>query len=215
VAILAPQTASAAGGPHVVDDSEVEAPGVCHLENSVTHSSHDQWHINAGVGCTPEAIASLEIGGFIGHFSAAGSDETMIGITPKLTLRPADSGLGVALAGSLSYGFDRSRFETASLIAAVTVPASDELNINLNAGWTWTEAAPGSAAFAGAQAEWAVGAGVTLMAEGFARNHGKAGAQAGLRWTSPDGQIDLDLLAGRFGDGSTPTMATIGMTLRW
>lgn len=198
----------------MIDDSEVEAAGDCHLETWVTGASGDQWFGNAGVGCTPEAIPAVELGGFVAHAWSSGSDETVVGLAPKLNLRPADSGVGVAVAGSLVYGADRSRLEAASLIAAVTVPASQSLRANLNAGWVWSEAGPGSELFVGAQAEWQVGPSLGLMAEGFARTHGKAGAHAGLRWTSGDGRIDVDLLAGRYVDGTTPTSVTVGLTVR-
>ena len=199
----------------MIDDSEVETAGDCHLESWVTRSSRDQWLVNAGLGCTPKAIQMLELGGFVGQLQSPGTDETMVGLTPKVTLRPAETGFGIALAGSLGYGLDRDRLETASLIAAVTVPAGDGLRINLNGGWVWSEAGPGSELFAGAQAELAVGPSVSLMAEGFTRNHGKAGGQAGVRWTSGNGRIDLDLLAGRYVDGATPTSLTLGVTARW
>jgi hypothetical protein len=48
------------------------------------------------------------------------------------------------------------------------------------------------------------------MAEGFTRDYGKAGGQAGVRWTTGGGRIDLDLLAGRYVDGETPTSLTVG-----
>lgn len=199
----------------MIDDSEVETAGDCHVETWLTRSSHDQWHASAGLGCTPEAIPMLELGGFVGQMRSPGTDDTMIGLTPKVTLRPAESGLGIALAGSISYGLDRDRIETASLIGAVTVPAGEGLRFNVNAGWLWSEAGPGSELFAGAQAELAVGPQVSLMAEAFTRDHGKAGGQAGVRWTSGDGRIDLDLLAGRYVDGATPTSVTVGLTGRW
>ena len=198
----------------MIDDSEVEASGDCHVETWVTGSSGDQWLGNAGAGCTPEAIPALELGGYVAHAWSPESDETVIGVTPKLNLRPADSGLGVAVAGSLVYGADRSRLEAASLIAVVTVPAGETVRVNLNAGWLWSDAGPGSELFGGAQAEWQVSPGLGLMAEGFARNHGKAGAHAGVRWTSGNGGVDVDLLAGRYVDGATPTSVTFGVTVR-
>jgi len=198
----------------VIDDSEVETPGDCHLETWVTDTSVDTLHLNAGLGCTPEAVPTLELGVFAGHTSVPGSDETVIGVTPKLTLRPAETGLGIAVAGSLGYGIDRSRLETASLIGAITVPATESLNINVNAGWVWTKAGVGSELFVGAQAEWAVTPSFTVVAEGFTRNHDKAGGQAGVRWTPGGRWVDFDLLAARYGDGATPTSVTVGLTIR-
>jgi len=212
--LLAPDAALAAGGAHVIDDSEVEPAGDCHLETWVMGSSGDQWLGNAGVGCTPETIPAFELGASVVHARSPTSEEALVGVMPKLNLRPAGSGLGVAVAGSLVYGADRSRIEAASLIAAATIPAGETLRFNFNAGWVWSEAGPGSELFAGGQAEWTVGHGVGLMAEGFARNHGKAGAHAGVRWTSDDGRIDLDLMAGRYLDGTTPTSLTFGLTVR-
>jgi len=212
--LLVPGAALAAGGAHVIDDSEVEAAGDCHLETWVMGSSDDRWLGNAGAGCTPEAIPVLEFGASVVHARSRGSEETVVGVMPKLNLRPANSGLGVALAGSLVYGADRSRLEAASLIAAATVPASKSLRFHLNAGWVWSNPGPGSELFAGAQAEWQVSPGIGLMAEGFTRDHGKAGAHAGVRWTSGDGRIDVDLTAGRYVDESTPTSIAVGLTIR-
>jgi hypothetical protein len=214
-ALLAPHAAQAAGGPHVIDDSEVETPGDCHLETWLTLSSEDARHANLGIGCTLEALPMVELGAAVSHMWAPGSDETMIGLAPKLMLQSHEEGIGVAVSGSLTYSTDRSRIESAGLIGAVTVPASPGLLINLNAGWTWSEADPASDFFAGVQAELGVGSGVTLMAEGFARDEGRAGGQAGLRWTTASGRVDIDLLAGRYLDGATPTSVTAGVTVRW
>lgn len=212
---LAPDSALAAGGAHIVDDSEVEAPGDCHLEMHATGSSQDARHLMAGVGCTPETLPVLELGGFVAHAWAPGHDDTVLGLAPKLNLRPADTGFGVAVAGSLGYGADSSRLEYATMIAALTIPAGDSLRINVNAGWGWTEVGPGDELVAGVQAELAVSPEVSLMAESVARDHGKVGGQAGIRWTTGNGRIDLDLLAGRFLDGATATSLTAGMTVRW
>lgn len=212
---LAPDSALGAGGAHIVDDSEVETPGDCHLETHATGSSQDGRHLMAGVGCTPETVPMLELGAFVAHAWAPAQDETVVGLAPKVNLRPAETGLGIALAGSLGYGADRSRLEYATLTAALTVPASESLRINANAGWGWTETGPGSELFVGAQAELTVSPEISLMAEAFTRDHGKAGGQAGVRWTTGKGRIDLDLLAGRFLDGATATSLTAGLTVRW
>lgn len=213
-ALLVPDPAVAAGGPHMIDDSEVETPGDCHAEGWVARSSYGQWHASGGAGCTPEALPTVELGAFASHSSSPGSSDTLVGLTPKLTLRPAVSGLGLALAGALGYGLDRSRLEAAALIGAVTVPAGDRLTLNLNGGWGWSETGHGHDLFVGAQAEFAAGPDVTLMAEAFTRDHGRAGAQAGLRWNPGGGRVDVDLLAGRYLDGATPTSVTLGLTVR-
>jgi len=67
------------------------------------------------------------------------------------------------------------------LIAAATTPAAERVSVSLNARWIWSKAGPGSELFVGVQTEWTVGPGLSLMAEGFIRDQGKAGGQARLR----------------------------------
>ena len=79
----------------MIDDSEVETPGDCHLETWVGRWSENTWHGNVGIGCTPEAVPMLELGGMVGYVDAPGADETVIA---KANLRPADTGLAVRSA---------------------------------------------------------------------------------------------------------------------
>lgn len=214
LAFLAAAPAFAAGGAHVVDDSAVETPGTCHLESWVTQSSGGQWLLNSSPACTREAWPDLEIGGFVSHAWSHDANDSVIGVTPKLSLRSEERGVGIAIATSLGYSIDHGRFETASVIVPVTIPAGKRLRFNLNGGWQWSKAGQGHALFAGGQIEFAMKPDLSLMAEGFTRDSGKAGGQLGVRWTTARDRIDVDLLAGRYVDGVTPTAFTIGITLR-
>lgn len=214
LAALLAGPAFASGGGHVIDDAAVETPGTCHLENWVTLSSGGGGLINSGRACTRKAWPNLELGGFVAHSWTRGSDDTLIGLSPKLTLRSENRGIGVGIATSVSYGIDRSRFETASIIVPVTIPAGETWRFNLNTGWQWTRAGHGHEMFVGAQAEIALKRNLNLMAETFTRNQGKVGGQAGLRWTVAGGAVDLDLIGGRYVDGATRSAATFGVTIR-
>lgn len=211
-ALLAAGPAFAAGGAHVVDDAAVEAPGTCHLESWVTRSSGGQWLVNSAPACTRQVMPDLEIGGFVSHAWSGSAADTVIGLTPKLNLRSEERGIGIGIATSVGYGIDRGRFETASVILPVTIPAGSRLRFNLNSGWQWSRA--GHDLFVGGQVELALKRNLGLMAEGFTRDRGKAGGQTGLRWTTGKGQVDVDLLAGRYVDGVTPTALTLGITVR-
>lgn len=68
--------AMAAGGAHIVDDSEVERPGHCHVEWWVTRFVPGNGFANAAPACTLKRIPFLEAG--VAH-----------------NLRPQDSGLGL------------------------------------------------------------------------------------------------------------------------
>ena len=212
--LLASEPAYASGGEHVVDDAAVETPGTCHLENWVTLSSGDSGLADSAPACTRKAWPNLELGGFVAHGWTRNSDDTLIGLSPKLMLRSENRGIGIGIATSVGYGIDRGRFETASVIVPVTIPAGEKLRFNLNAGWLWTRASNRHDLFMGAQAEIALRKNLNLMVETFTRDKGKVGGQTGLRWTVAGGAIDLDLIGGRFVDGSTRSAITFGVTIR-
>lgn len=214
VLLAAAGQAFAAGGAHVIDDAAVETPGTCHLESWVTLSSGNGALINSAPACTRETWPNLELGGFIAHSWAQGADDTLIGLSPKLVLRSEDHGFGVGIATSVGYGIDQHRFETASVVVPLTIPASDKLRFNLNAGWLWTRAGYRHEMFVGAQAEIAVVRNLNLMVETFTRDQGKVGGQAGLRWTVAGGAVDLDLIGGCHVDGVTRSAITLGVTIR-
>jgi hypothetical protein len=214
VCLFSTEPAFAAGGAHVIDDAAVETPGTCHLESWVTLSSGNGGLINSAPACTRETWPNLELGGFIAHSWAQGTDDTLIGLSPKLVLRSEDHGVGIGIASSIGYGIDQRRFETASLVVPVTIPASDKLRFNLNAGWLWTRTGHRHEMFVGAQAEIAVVRNLNLMVETFTRDEGKVGGQAGLRWTVAGGRVDLDLIGGSYVDGVTRSAITFGVTIR-
>lgn len=215
ILILLPAApAFASGGEHVVDDAAVETPGTCHLESWVTLSSGGGGLVNSAPACTREAWPNLELGGFVTHSWTKETHDTVIGLSPKLMLRSEDRGVGIGIAASVGYGVDRNRFETASVIVPVTIPAGEKLRFNLNAGWLWMGAAHRHEMFVGGQAEIALRSNLNLMVETFTRDQGKVGGQAGLRWTVAGGAVDLDLIGGRYVDGATRSAVTFGMTIR-
>jgi hypothetical protein len=66
MAMASANSAWAAGGGHVVDDSEVETPGSCHVETSVARLQANAALAVISPACTPELLPNLELG-----FSAA------------------------------------------------------------------------------------------------------------------------------------------------
>ncbi|WP_337848251.1 hypothetical protein [Sphingomonas sp.] len=214
LALLVAEPACAAGGADVIDDAAVETPGTCHLESWVTLNSEKGGLVNSAPACTRTAWPNLEIGGFVAHGWTRNSDDTLIGLSPKLMLRSEDRGVGIGIATSIGYGIDRGRLETASVIVPVTIPAGRIVRFNLNAGWQWTRVDHRHDMFVGAQAEVAAARNLNVMVETFTRDHGKAGGQTRLRWTIVGGKMDLDLIAGRYVDGVTPNSFSLGVTIR-
>jgi hypothetical protein len=207
--LFAVSVAWASGSEHVIDDSVVETPGVCHLESWATRFGPRQGLVNLSPACTREAWPNLEIGGAVQHAWGKGQDDTTIGPALKYTLRSEETGVGI---GAGAWG---GRLETASLIVPVTLRLYDRVRFNLNAGWSHARAsARRDAAFYGVQAEVGVARDLTVMVEAFRRDGGKAGGQLGLRWNPGGGRVDFDLIAGRRIDGATPRAITLGLTLR-
>ena len=217
----------ASGGAHVVDDSEAEAAGRCHLEVWGTYLGPKANLANFGPGCTPGALPGFEIGGFLQPSrstgaAAAGSQaagggggvDALLGPALKYNFRHDATGLGLAAEGGLTYDATRGRMQAGTVLAAVTLTPLKRLRVNLNAGPQYIAADRRVEAFVGAQAELDLGRNVSLMLEHFGRDRGFAGDQAGLRWTPHGGAFDLDLLIGRRIDGAARRAFTVGMTVR-
>ena len=213
--LLLASSAWASGNSHVIDDSEIETPGVCHLEAWSTRFAPRHGLLNLSPACTRKAWPNLELGGTFQHGWDSGVDQATLGPAFKLTLRPEKSGLGLAITGASAWNLSSGQWETASLIAPVTLKVNDKLRFNLNLGWSHSRAgAHLDAAFYGAQTEVDVARDLTVMVEAFQRDGDKAGGQAGLRWNPGGGRFDFDLVAGRRIDGATPRAVTLGLTVR-
>lgn len=227
-ACLAATAAWAEGGAHVVDDSEVETAGHCHLEVWGTYLGPKANLANFGPGCTSRALPDFEVGGFLQPSrstgaAAAGSQasgvgsggvDVLLGPALKYTFRHDATGLGLAAEGGFTYDATLGRMEAGTVLAAVTLTPFKRLRVNLDAGPQYIAADRRVEAFLGAQAELDLGRNVSLMLEHFGRNRGYAGDQAGLRWTPHNGNVDFDLLAGRRIDGVARRAFTLGVTFR-
>ena len=211
-ALAASAPTLAAGGPHVVDDSEVEDAGVCHLETWVTRRSPSTAVGFAAPACTPKSIRWLEIGALASYGPAR--DEYGLGPAIKATLRSSDKGLGIGLDLAANWSHDARRFETASVIVPLTLKASRTLDISANAGWLYTRSGSDSALFTGLQAMWQPTGKLGVMVEAFDRTDGVFGSQAGVRLT-PVEWLDLDATASRAFDGSNHFNVTLGAIVRW
>ncbi len=214
--LFAASSVRAAGNEHVIDDSAVETPGVCHLEAWTTRFDPRQGLVNLAPACTRKAWPRLELGGALERtWAADGASDTLVGPAFKLNLLPDEKGLGLALDASAAYGLRAGRMETAALIVPLTLPVGQHLRVNLNAGWSYSRAAARrNALFLGAQAELALPRNLTVMVETFRRDGSRTGGQLGLRWTPHDGRLDLDLVAGRRIDGESPRAISLGLTVR-
>jgi hypothetical protein len=209
------QPVHAAGTAHIVDDAAVATSGTCYVDSWYNRFGSDSGSVQITPGCTPAALPNVELGGFVVTGWQGGTSLTGVGVSPKFKLRDESGGLGIALSPSITLGLDSGSIDFASLIMPLTIPASATIRLNLNAGLQWLRAEDTYAGFFGGQIELMALPNLMLMAEGFTRTIGKAGLQAGVRWTPGGGSVDVELLGGRYIDSFTPSAVTLGMTIRF
>lgn len=215
VAALTASHAQAAGGAHIVDDSEVETPGVCHLEIWATHFVPGDGYFNLAPACTTKQLPFLEIGAAYQHYWDQIIAGPLFGPAMKINFQPETTGVGIGMGLNAGVNLRTGDLGLAQLLVLVTLPIDDKVKVNLNAGWSYLRGDTPDALFYGGQFEAKVGWDVTLMLEVFGRQPGLVGSQMGLRYTPRDGPIDFDLLVGNFFDSVSTRFFTIGVTIRY
>lgn len=213
--LLAWSPAWAAGGSHIVDDSEVETPGDCHVELWLTRFVPGTGYGNAAPACTPKRIPFLEVGMAYQDYWSEQDNAPILGPMMKVNLRPLATGLGLAIGASSGVDVRTGMLNFASALGIMTIPINDKTRVNLNSGWSYVDGEGPNAFVYGAQIEAEIGGDVTLMIEGFGRMPGIGGLQAGVRFTPRNGPIDFDLLAARFIGADQPFFFTVGVTVRF
>lgn len=211
--LCAATPALAAGGAHFVDDAGVETPGTCHVESWATGYGHGRGLANLSLACTGETLPRAEIGGSVQYLPDHPDDAT-VGPALKLNLVPNSDRLGVALTAAAAWSLRRDRLETASVVAPLSWNVSERTQVNFNTGWTYARGGDHRHDMVfGAQANYLARENVSLMAEVFGHARLRGGGQVGVRW-NPRGDVDVDLLAGRYIDGTSRTAVTLGVTVR-
>ncbi|MFC4623375.1 hypothetical protein ACFO3A_14345 [Comamonas nitrativorans] len=215
IGVACVSTAQAAGGAHLVDDADVETPGVCHLETWVSHHRHTAGGMaTLAPACTFTALPRVEFGV---SAEQAWGNETMTGFGPaiKINLMPVETGLGIGIAGSVIHNARAGRTDAARIVVPVSLALHDGVWSHFNAGWLYERTgARQHRRFAGTQLEVAVSNSLTLMGEMLTRQAERTGAQLGLRWSAGRKDLDLDLLIGRRIDGQARRTVTLGVSLR-
>lgn len=207
--------AYAGGGAHIVDDADIEEPGRCHVETWGTANGGRSGLGHLGVACTPGKIPALELG-IATEYERAATDHGFVA-TPsfKWSLLSSETGVGVALSGNVQWNGRRNRFDAGDLIVPVSIPISEQIRVNLNAGWSHDdEDERRDAMFRGAQVEYAFHRQASVMAEIFRRQGARTGFQSGVRLTPGQGDMDIDVLYGHYTDGASTHAYTVGLTWR-
>jgi len=217
-AVLAAMLASpalAGGGAHIVDDDATLPAGVCHVETWLTFARDGGGLAVAAPACTLAELPRLEIAAAV---QREWGEEGATTIAPalKLNLRSfEDVPVGVAVAATAVWNPADGQIQSFALNVPVSHRINERLVVHANLGWIGqTGSGDRHALFWGAQAELTVARELALMGEVFGSDRGAPGGQAGLRWVTDRGRIDVDLLAGHRINGASGNTLTFGVTIR-
>lgn len=213
--LCASSDGQAAGGAHIVDDSEVETPGTCHLETWVTRFIPGDGYANFEPACTPASVPWLELGLAYQHYWDQAVGAPLFGPQGKITIQSDANGVGVGVGFNAAVNLTTGYVNLASVIGLVTVPIGKSLRVNINAGWSYLDSDAPNAFFWGGQLEVDISKEVSLMMEAFGRHPGLIGNQLGLRYTPNNGRFDFDFLVGTTFDDVTTQFITMGVTIRF
>lgn len=207
--------ALAGGGAHIVDDDAALPAGVCHVETWLTLAGHGGGLAVAAPACTLAALPRLEIAAAVQ--CGWGEDAaTTIARALKLNLRSFEEvPVGVAVSANAVWNPADGQIKSFARNVPVSHRINEKLVVHANFGWIGqTGSGDRHALFWGAQAELTVARELVLMGKVFGSDRGAPGGQAGLRWVTDRGRIDVDLLAGHRINGASGNTLTFGVTIR-
>jgi hypothetical protein len=215
--MIFPRAGLAAGGPYVVDDSEIMPPGDCQIEAWGSRGHTHDLSAVASPACSVEAPLDVELGLAWNRTRTDGVYASTISPNAKASLLRIDRhGIGLGLAGAFGYSTTEDRLLTAALLVPLTVQALEPLRLNFNVGWL-RERADETLDFLtlGAGFEWSVFERLALIGEVFGRDRGRGGAPIGLRPTVIKDVLDLDIVYGRNLDQMRSDWLTLGMVVNF
>src|SRR5215470_7747020 len=125
--------ATAAGGAHIVDDSETEAPGGCHLETWVSRFVPGDGYANASPACTTMRLPRLELGAAYQHYWDQVIGAPLFGPPLKINFQHFDNfkkTIGVGLGLNAGVNLSTGNLGYASLPVLVTVPINEKVRLN-------------------------------------------------------------------------------------
>ena len=216
--LIATQRAEAAGGAFQVDDAEIGKPGSCKVESWVSYADNRDFIGTISPACVFEIGRAVELTTQYFRFRSDGDWGTGLILKGKTNILPVETGkLGLGLIGGTAL--DLLTGDASAVFA--TVPAtyqfSEQLKLNLNAGWLWDRVADRHLFSWGAGVEWMPVDKVTLITEVFGfvgGDNNDPRFQTGIRFT-PVPALDIDVIYGRNLTGERANWITLGLNVRF
>lgn len=207
-AVAANGTAHASGGPYVVDDADVVAPGSCQVETWHARRGRDAEQTAVAPGCH---FAGAEWSLFGLDARQDGERRRSVAVQGKWLLRAIEpGGLGVALVAGGGAESRAGRLSEVFAYLPLSIEPTDSLRVHLNLGGLLDRDARQWTATWGLGFDWALASRLHVLGERFGDGTGDSGWQLGLRPVLIEGRLHLDLVHGRNVDGIRGRWWTLG-----
>ena len=219
---LAAGEAGAANGAYAVDAADISEVGSCKVESWFSMATNTDFSAVANPSCVVNPFKPVELSLLTNGARSGGDFSTTLSPKAKMNLVPTAIGkFGVAVFGGGS--FDALTGE--NLTAFATVPAtyrlSENMRVNLNAGWLWDRMLDRHYLTYGVGFDWKFTDVLQWTIEAF----GQAGAsdtpgvtrprfQTGVRYR-PNEIFSVDVIYGHNITGENASWITLGTTIRF
>lgn len=215
----------AAGGAFAVDDAEVGKPGDCKVESWASFGENRDFIGAVAPSCVANLGRPVELGVQVQRGRSDSEWGTGITLKAKTNIIPLEGNrFGLGISGSTSWDLVTGDNTGGTINVPLTFEISEQLKINLNAGWLHETEGSMSWFTWGGGFEWAFVKPFTIIGEVFGQSGNlpedtpgsvrNPRAQLGLRYTPRD-NIDVDLIYGRNITGEDANWGTIGLNVRF
>src|SRR4030081_3048310 len=219
---LAAGDARAANGAYAVDAADISEVGSCKVESWMSAATNTDFSAVANPSCAVNIFRPVELS--MQTVRSRGDGDWSNSIAPKAKWNIAPTGIG-RLGYSFYAGgsFDALTGETLTAFAVVpaTYRLSENMRINVNAGWLWDRTVDRHYLLYGVGFDWKFTEVLQWTIEAF----GQAGAadhpnvvrprfQTGVRYR-PNEIFSVDVIFGRNITGENANWLTIGTTIRF
>src|SRR4051812_37098073 len=131
-----PGRADAAGAAYQVDTSEVSEAGNCKVESWVSLADNRDVIAAATPTCAFDVGRPLELSAQFTRSRSDGDWATAVAPKAKLNLAPSGIGIfGVAVTATSFFDLSAGQNTGFEVVVPATIRLSDNMRINLNAGW--------------------------------------------------------------------------------
>ena len=206
------------GGAYYVDDAEIGKVGSCEYESWASFAQNGDRIFVFSPACVVSVGVPVELGTNLVGTRSSGSWDSTISLTAKTVPIPIpkQGGMGLAVAGAVTYDFVTHNASGFILNAPVTFDLSKQFRVNFNIGIQYDVDERQLVFTTGVGAAWNFRKDWSVIGEMFAiagPGQSNPRMQGGIRY-NPTKSIDCDLIYGRNLTGERANWITMALTIR-